>query len=368
MKRIKSIDVCRGFAMLWMMLGHLTEWSLKSEYYPYRQLLGSILDPMGASAFLFIAGISTMISYRNRLEKAELNETYSKKKLKYEYFFRALILFSVALAYNFFVAVRLNDLSWIWTWFILLTISISLLISWFLLEVPNWIKVLIAIFLWILDYFLLSLLLPFQGEVNFFGILYYILYNTLDLDPIVQMYSFFLIGLVIGDLLVNVYKSRDEETKREYLKKKVLIPLLAFGMILAIFGILFQFPLFFTPRTYPWLYYSLGIELIVFSTLLYVEEFRLRRLQKSYKFLFYYSYYSLTTYLLHNLFFFLFNDMLDPFTVWIYVIIVIFLYGLFLKFIYIKLGARFSLKAQIGLLAYRLTENVLKPNNTKIEN
>ena len=157
MKRLKSIDIFRGCSMAWMMIGHLFHWAIKEEYLWARYLLGSIFDPMGASAFLFIAGVSTMLSYRNRLQRAENSENYNKKMVKYEYFLRATFILIIALIYNTFVAIRINDLTWIWTWFILFTIAFSLYFAWPLLIAPKLLRIIVSGVIWISNQIFLSL-------------------------------------------------------------------------------------------------------------------------------------------------------------------------------------------------------------------
>ena len=82
----------------------------------------SLFSTLGAVGFTFISGISTMISYRNRLVKLEKVENYSFSQVKYEYLIRAGFIVILGLIYNIFVAIMFMDLSLIWTWFILLTI------------------------------------------------------------------------------------------------------------------------------------------------------------------------------------------------------------------------------------------------------
>ena len=83
MKRLKSLDMFRGLAMLYMVVGHIiTWWPVPEDNWI---LIGyvSILSTLGAVGFTFISGISTMISYRNRLIKMEKDENYNLTQVKY---------------------------------------------------------------------------------------------------------------------------------------------------------------------------------------------------------------------------------------------------------------------------------------------
>ena len=83
MKRLKSLDMFRGLAMLYMVIGHMiTWWPVPDEKWIFIGYV-SILSPLGAVGFTFISGISTMISYRNRLRKMENVEHYSFSHVKH---------------------------------------------------------------------------------------------------------------------------------------------------------------------------------------------------------------------------------------------------------------------------------------------
>ena len=71
MERLKSIDIFRGLCMGWMFLGHLIDWWIKPEFNWLESLTFSIFDPIGASGFLFISGVSIALSYRNRMYRVE---------------------------------------------------------------------------------------------------------------------------------------------------------------------------------------------------------------------------------------------------------------------------------------------------------
>ena len=61
LQRIKSIDIFRGLCMAWMILNHLINWWLKSEFFWLHGVAVMILDPIGASGFLFISGVKLRI-------------------------------------------------------------------------------------------------------------------------------------------------------------------------------------------------------------------------------------------------------------------------------------------------------------------
>ncbi|MFX0187080.1 MAG: heparan-alpha-glucosaminide N-acetyltransferase domain-containing protein [Candidatus Hodarchaeota archaeon] len=358
MKRIKSIDILRGLSMTWMVIGHLLAWWIRGKDRWVYLLTFEILDPIGAAAFLLVAGISTAISYRTRLAKIEITEGYTKNNVRNEYMLRAFFIFIVAILFNLFIAIAISDPEMIWTWFILLTIAISLFIAWPLLETPKLFRIFLGALFWILHLLLLDFLSLFKGEPNLYGVLYHILYNIPRLDPILPMFPFFLFGTILGEILHDIYLRENHSDIKLKLKKKFLRPLIILGPVLIICGILYDFPAIPRNRSFIWLIYSLGIQLTILSIFVFFEEFVFYKVEKSYKFLFYYSYYSLVIYLTHNPLYFLFYRQLNMFEIWIFIAVTFIIIGLIFRFIYKRWGYKASLKTQIGRLASGIAKKI----------
>ena len=371
MKRIKSIDILRGFAIVCMFLYHIQIWWLREADLWITNIMYSSYAILGTTGFLFISGVSTMISHRNRLNK--ISESYSKKTIRNEYLLRAFFILIIALFFNIFVAIGSGDITDIWKWFILLTISFSLFMAWPLLKTSKSFRICVAIIFWIVDHLLVIFLASFQGQLNIGGILFYILYNTLDQDPVLTFFTFFLIGTVIGDLIHEILQKENKSERMRYLKGSFLLPCLMMGIILIICGVTLQlpyslnkgsfdwmrnFPDFLNRGTLSWMIYAMGIELTLISILFSIEQYEIIKVEKSYKFFFYFSYYSFTTYLLHNALYFLFLGVLDIYNFFPITIITLIVFELVLKLLYEKVGANASLKVQIGRLSAGLTKRI----------
>jgi len=371
MKRIKSIDIIRGFAIVCMFLYHIQIWWINETDLPFIHILYSTYAILGTTGFLFISGVSTSISYKNRIQKIE--DGYTEKIIRKEYFIRALLILIIAILFNLFVAFTFGEITDIWKWFILLTIAFSLFLAWPLLKVSKVVRILVACIFFVADQFLVVFLANFQGQFNFFGVINYIVYNTLDQDPVMSFFSFFIIGTVIGDLIHETFQKKDNYLKKQYIIKNFLIPCVIIGSIMILFGIFIQYPDilkaekagFNTTLSYPnflsrgtlsWMLFAMGIEVIMISILFSIEEFNIIKTKKSYKFLFYFSYYSFTTYISHNLLYFVFPGLLNIYNVFFITIITVILFGLMLKISYKKLGSYISLKANIGRLSSYLSK------------
>lgn len=366
MKRLKSLDMVRGLAMVYMIVGHLiTWWPVPEEKWILISYV-SILSTLGAVGFTFISGISTMISYRNRIIKVDKDENYSYPQVKYEYLFRAAFIITLGLIYNIFVAIMFMDPSLIWTWFILLTIGVCLFMSWPLLKTSKAFRISIGALIWIFNQIILVLLTPFKGQFNLFGILYHILYNSIDQNIILSFFTLFLIGTVIGDIIYDFSLIENELEKRKTVKKKLLFPSFLIGTILIVISFYFLLPFLFTEEILSaksnlwWLIYSLGIEIIFISIFVTIDVYELFKPKKSYRFLYYFSYYSLTVYLIQNINYFLFYQSLHWYNLWFFILITVILYGIFLRFFHHKWSSKLSLKIQIGRLASGATRRVMK--------
>ena len=193
MKRLKSLDIFRGLSILWMLVAHLQHWWLRKEDLWVYHFTWALFDVIGSAGFLFIAGISTTISYKNRLIKAENSENYNLKMLRTEYMFRASFILFLAILYNTVSVVRTGNLIFIWTWFVLLTTAVSLFIAWPLLKILKSVRIILGAVIWILNQYILAFLSGYKGQVNTYGILFYILYNTTEVDPILSFFPFFFI-------------------------------------------------------------------------------------------------------------------------------------------------------------------------------
>ena len=82
MKRLKSIDIFRGLIMVLMIFVHLRDWWLiGGANAAFSYITRPFIDRTFAPAFMFSAGISTFISYDNRIKKK--SEEYSYRMIKF---------------------------------------------------------------------------------------------------------------------------------------------------------------------------------------------------------------------------------------------------------------------------------------------
>lgn len=355
-KRIRSIDTIRGISMAWMIFAHLLDWWTSSEFHWLVSMFHSVFEPLGASCFLFISGISISISYRKRMKKAKNSENYFLKEANLEYFFRAILIFLVAFGYNVSVAIMNFDLSWLWSWFILLTIAISVFVAFPLLKTPIYVRLIISIGIWIINFFIIDYL---KNQNGFLGIIFHLFYNPLDLVPFPYFFPFFLIGTVIGDYLSDYLSSPNEVQRYRDNSVKLLFLSLIIGITcFSATFIMFQQE-FLIRRTTAWLLYSTGLHFSLFSILFFLADVKFKDLRKRRRFFYFYSYYSLTIFLVHNILYFLLLDQLSG--VWGVLISLsgVFIIGWILNRVHEVLGPKISLKYQISSLSKSLAQEIM---------
>ncbi|MFX1366897.1 MAG: heparan-alpha-glucosaminide N-acetyltransferase domain-containing protein [Promethearchaeota archaeon] len=366
MKRFKSIDIFRGLGMIYIMASHMIDWWAIEDWLFYIPV--SLFSALGAAGFVFISGVSTMISYRKRFERVKTDENYNYNTLRKEYLIRGLLILGLGIVYNGVVAIEFLDPLIIWKWFIILTVAASLLLAWPFLRTSKMVRIFTAVIIWIVNQVVLAFLMKFEGKFDFFGIIFFILYNSLDQNPILAFFTFFIIGTVIGDMIYDYSNIEMEAERKKFFKMKIIIPILVCGIILIAASFWFLLPNLFTEKILTintniwWLTYTLGLDLIIILILLILEENNFFDTKKSYKILFYFSYYSLTLFLLQNINYFLFLGILNRFNIWIFIIITMIGYGLFLRLMYKRFEGKFSLKVQIGRLTLAIMRRL---NNQK---
>ena len=355
MQRIKSIDSFRGFIIALMVWSHACDWWLNSSSHWFFQVSYLFIDRTFGPGFLFISGISTALNVKNKFSKLNTTQEFNKKVIKYEYFLRALLILAVALIYNSFVALLFNDFLNVWKWFVLLTLSISLIVSWPMLQKSKTLKIFIAITIWILNYYVFSFLSLYENQNNTNGLFFYIFYNSTNLEPILACFGFFLIGTVIGDFLIE----RKMIIKKSKLDNNKFFPLLISGLSLIAIGILFDYPSSFSVTSFSWIVFTLGVNISTLSIFVFFEEYVKFQHKKNYWFLYYFSYYSLTIYLAHSILYYLFLNMLNIVSFFFTIIPILMGIGLIFRMIHkTKLRRDLSIKSQIGKISSILAKRL----------
>jgi len=351
-RRIKSIDNYRAITMIVMIWIHLRLWWLTDEYQWFVLLTIPFTDRVFACAFLIIAGASSTFFTRSRINNAKNNKNYDLSDVKKEFYLRAFLIFIIALGYNSFIAIMFMNPLIIWKWFLLLTTSISLMIIWPLLKISKWYRISLALIIWIVNYYIFSFLSQFQGQGNVFGAFYFVLYHSLDQDPILFGFCFFLLGSVFGDVISDVNLITPEKKRKIAIRNRILLPAVISGTILIPIGLIFEFPNYNNNVNFMWIAYPLGFNLILLAILIIIEEFKILSFKTHFRFLYYFSYYSLTIFFGHNILYFVFNKQLNFIISWVIIPCTLLFCGLLMYFIHkSRWRQEFSVKWVLGKIA-----------------
>lgn len=359
MKRYNGIDIIRGISMWLMIAGHLIDWWIKQEFYWHKYQMYSILEPIVSTGFLFASGISAALSYKTSLLRIKTANKSNLSQVRNEYMLRAFFILIIAFIYNFCIGVYYEGFYSLWSWYVLQTIGFCLIFTWPFLKTPIYVRLIFGFFILTINPFIFGFLKQYEGQSNYFGYTFYILYHPADIGyTILSFFAIFLIGTVLGEILFNLNTIDNQNEKKVKFKTHFIIPTLVFGGFLIIFGVIFMFPHFIILRTFSSFIYSLGVVVVLLSIFIIIQEFQLITTKKSYKFLYYYSYYSFTIYLTHNFLFFLFSDEFNVFTIWVAIVIITTLIGVLLNFTHKKVGKKASLKAVLGIFSYELAKRI----------
>jgi len=350
-----------------MLLYHTIDWWILVPDRWIIVILFSFLGSIGFSGFLFVSGFSAALAYISNKQKTETSTGITMTQVKKIYMIRALLLLATALLYNTVIALSLGDLRWIWAWNVLQTISVSLLLVWPLLHTPMYLRIGVVIGLLVLNDMLSPFLLSYEGQLNFYGVLFQILYHPIESYTIIPYFAMFIFGTVVGSFFFEFNIIIDQKERKDAIKRVFIKTIVLFGIASISFGIIFRFYEFLVRVTLSAFFYSMGMILFIFAVLLYLEEFEKIKPKKSYRFFFYLSYYSFTIYIVHNVLHPLFYQQLNVIIFWFVFIGVMTLITLLLRVIYNKLGSKASLKAQLGVLSLVIIKKIEQRKSRKLE-
>lgn len=362
MRRIKSIDAFRGLCILYMIFMHIFEWWIRPSDIWVHTAGRMMIEFIGASGFLFISGISTTLSIRLRKEKVKSDPNYSKRVFLKEYYYRTSFFLAIGLIYNAVTVIWLWGIWGLWSWYILLTIPVCLAIGYPLVKLPKVYRIILAFLIVFITYPLFIALESLKEIDGGWWIIYHLLFNPPWEDPILPMFSFFCLGTVVGEVFYEIYSINDENLRRTLVKKKIVSNFLFYGTILILLSIIssiyiFNDPISFLIRgSFTWIIYAIGWDLIIMGLLTYLHEFKLSPKWKN-RFLFYFSFYSLTIYLGHNIVSLIFWDVFNMYNFWIPTSLTVILFWLILRIMYKKTGSKFSLKTVISKAAVYLSKD-----------
>ena len=318
-KRIRSIDIMRGIAIVVMLVIHVANNWLNDDSRWFLIIMRIFSNTMAVNGFIFVSGLSFGFAWdRNASKGMQLKEN-SYKSLS-----RTILIGIISLVYNITtIFIQGYELKEIWFWYILQTIAFLRLINIFIIKLSVKKRFILALLIIILSPLILELLSGNNLVIKGF---YFILYNSLDSNSPIFFLPFFIIGTIFGEKISNLNNcnSNDRVDMKNIIKNWIII-----GLIFILIGILSgsklvdkeigwnyidtlnlhpninitKIPLVFVRASYSWSFYTIGVEIILLSILYYYFDDRKIMTNKKFEPFERYGRYSLTIYLIHYIYF-----------------------------------------------------------------
>ncbi|TXT64577.1 MAG: putative Acyltransferase family protein [Promethearchaeota archaeon] len=341
-KRIGSIDFFRGFCMFLMLIGHIALWLVVPADFRAQEFIWIALEPIAkGTGFILISGTSIALSLSGKSGGFENADKETKRLMRNTAYLRALLLLCVALIFNVGLLFT-NPEAKIYDWWILFTLSICLMFTWPLMKLTINSRLIIGVMLLVFDYFFFQYLnANLNNSPIYADLMEFFFPSDTRQNPILSFFPFYLFGTIIGSLLteVNFYEGSTEDFVR-----KVTLPVGLPSVGFLIFGILFNFPGFLVTNSFSYIIYAIGLNSLLVTVLLTIDKITNFNFNSKYSPLFYYSFYSLTFYLLHYIIMFFPPNILNGITFWIVVVILNVVLMFIFNLIYRKIKGLFSLK------------------------
>ncbi|GAH77377.1 unnamed protein product, partial [marine sediment metagenome] len=169
----KSVDAFRGYCIFAMIVWHTSYWWASPLHSWALILLRLTTEVIGAAGFLFVSGISSVLSIRRRMEKVKSDPNYSKQNFIREYYYRSFFFFLLAVIYNAITVIYIAGLLALWSWYILFIIGFCLLIAYPLIKLPKVVRLILAIFILIISYPVFDLLESLRYTNLFWELIYH---------------------------------------------------------------------------------------------------------------------------------------------------------------------------------------------------
>ncbi|MBD3230729.1 MAG: DUF1624 domain-containing protein, partial [Candidatus Lokiarchaeota archaeon] len=160
-ERIKSFDIFKGIAILWIVIGHVAfYWLTLDSIWIYEFLLTFIFRCITGLNFIFLLGVNLSISYYSKRDSG-----WTVKQIWFHNLKRIGILFIISCIYNIIIEIIMGSFDWskIFAWYILQSIIFGLIILLLLHKLNNILKITLAISIILISYPLKYFLISIGG-------------------------------------------------------------------------------------------------------------------------------------------------------------------------------------------------------------
>jgi peptidoglycan/LPS O-acetylase OafA/YrhL len=353
-KRIRSIDFVKGFAIVLIMMAHISEAWLDKDWIFVYAVLFCGLDFLGPSLFIFLSALSVIFSIKNK------EGVLPEKVIRNRVFSRAFTIMSLGIIMNL---TGLNQAVYqppfplnLWGWNILMFLGFSQIASYYALKLKKHYRAIIGLIIIAVSQPLREFLFLNKDSDMFIWALHFIITSPAPQLTLFPWLSICFISTIFGEYL---YKAMIRGTEQDYIYLFRIF--LFWGIIFVIAGVAFglrlrnpdnmeiteyvqlylfeimnqqnyfQFegvPEFLIRGTSASMFYNLGAALLVISVSFYFIDLK-KRDNRFVRMMIYYGKISLSLFLIHIIFASLFVRQLNI----IFALIALFAYVAFMGFL-----------------------------------
>lgn len=231
--RLESIDFIKGFSIIFIILAHIAEPWLNTDWIFLFGIVYAFLDILGPTMFVFLSALSVIFTIKRKKNKL------SDKAIRDRIFSRGFSIILIAGVFNilFFGNLSPFPLSF-WGWNILFFIGFSQIFSYYALKIGKTPRIIIGVILLqygpqIREFFYYN-----QGENLFYSIMNFIISSPVPQLPVLPYISICFISTIFGEYLYDSMMKGTEEALMKLFKMFFYS-----GIFLILIGIFFGFEL-----------------------------------------------------------------------------------------------------------------------------
>ncbi len=252
-QRLNSIDVVKGFAIIFILLAHFSEPWLNANWVYLHYVAFAFLDILGPSLFFFLSALSVIFSIRRK--EGVLPDSIIRNRI----FSRGAAIMLVGMISNFMWSTEPFPLS-LWGWNILFFIGFSQIMSYLALKLRRNTRAVLGVLIILFGPPIREAFFQFKDANIIFWIFNFVINSPVQRLPLFPWIAICFISTIFGEIL---YKAMIDGSKQALFALYRIF--LFWGIILVVLGVSIGFPLHISPSTvfpdiYPWVTSSMTSE------------------------------------------------------------------------------------------------------------
>ncbi len=231
-RRIKSIDLVKGFAIVFIILAHTASGWLDPESRYLYGILFTLLDILGPSLFVFLSALSVIFSIKRK--EGILHEKIIRNRI----FTRGIVMIVIGMLTNIVVLEGDEVRVAIYGWNIITFIGFSQIFSYYILKIKKSNRIIIGIIIIIISPFIRAILYEGKEADNIIlSFFHYIITSPTPHLTLLPWISIAFLGTIFGEY---IYEAMNKGTKDAYIGLFRIF--FIWGVILILIGIFGFFP------------------------------------------------------------------------------------------------------------------------------